>query len=367
MDTYIRVLKNYAKNRPLIFLRDIVGLVVGEKSFEKNHLLSDIELNKRGLHKKRVALVHRLAHLRRKKLEKHINAEDAAFFYTHGYIVKENFLTEAEFKALQSEIATHSFDTREMLQGNTVTRRMSLDAQQLQQTQKIAGFLQKTEWNNLISFVASFKVQPMNYIQVIFSKINQEQPDPQTNFHSDTFYSSAKAWLFLTDVDESTGPFMYVPGSHRADEKRLAWEQHKATQICTQQHTDVLSQRGSFRISPQELQDFGFATPIKFNVKANTLLIADTFGFHARGESEQSAIRAEIWAYARRNPMIPFTFGHYLALPWIKDRAVGLYWHALDILEAQKIKRSPWRKVGKLKVLDPAQITTVEKQNKTHD
>ncbi len=97
----------------------------------------------------------------------------------------------------------------------------------------------------------------------------------------------------------------------------------------------------------------GFATPIKFNVKANTLLIADTFGFHARGESEQFAIRAEIWAYARRNPMIPFTFGHYLALPWIKDRAVGLYWHALEILEAQKIKRSPWRKVGKLKVLDP--------------
>ena len=364
MNTYIRSLKNYAKNTPLILVRDVIGILVAEKSFEKNQLLSNVKLNKWGLHQKRVALVHRLANRRRQKLEKYINSADAQFFYTHGYIVKENFLTDAEFGALEAEIAMHSFDTREMLQGNTVTRRMSLDMHELQLTKKISYFLKHAEWNHLINFVASFKVQPMNYIQVIFSKINQDQPDPQTNFHSDTFYSSAKAWLFLTDVDESTGPFMYVPGSHRADEKRLAWEQHKATQICTKQSTDVLSQRGSFRISPEELKTFGFAEPIKFNVKANTLLIADTFGFHARGESEKPAIRAEIWAYARRNPMIPFTFGHYLALPWIKDRAVGLYWQALDVMESRQIKRSPWRKVGRKKVFDEAQIRSVEDQNK---
>lgn len=364
MNTYIRGLKKYAKNTPLIFIRDLAGIFFGEKSFEKNHLLKDVNLNEWGLHQKRVAWVHQLANRRRKKLEKYIKSADAEFFYMHGYIVKENFLTESEFNALQTEIVAHSFDTREMLQGNTVTRRMSLDIKELQLTQKISGFLKQAEWNQLINFVASFKVQPMNYIQVIFSKINQDQPDPQTNFHSDTFFSSAKAWLFLTDVDESTGPFMYVPGSHRVDEKRLAWEQYKATQICTKQSTDVLSRRGSFRISREELKTFGFAEPVKFNVKANTLLIADTFGFHARGESEKPAIRAEIWAYARRNPMIPFTFGHYLALPWVKDRAVSLYWKALDMMESRQIKRSPWRKVGRKKVFDEAQITSVEDQNK---
>lgn len=73
MNTYIRGLKKYAKNTPLIFIRDLAGIFFGEKSFEKNHLLSDLKLNEWGLHQKRVAWVHQLANRRRKKLESILN------------------------------------------------------------------------------------------------------------------------------------------------------------------------------------------------------------------------------------------------------------------------------------------------------
>lgn len=362
MTSLVAALSKQAKKSPMMFIRNVMGYVCAEKSFAKNELLNDPILNQWGIHSKRVKVVHQLAQARRKALEKYLHPEDVTFFYQHGYICKENYLSASDFQALHDEIMQHSFETREMLQGNTVTRRMALDSQLVQKFPEIYQFTQQQEWNALLNFVSSFKSQAMHYVQVIFAKVNEELPDPQTSFHSDTFYSSAKAWLFLTDVDDSTGPFMYVPGSHLADEKRLAWEQYKSIQI-SQGGADELSKRGSFRIQPEELKQFGFADPIKFNVKANTLLIADTFGFHARAEATTRATRIELWSYARRNPMIPFTGGHYLALPIIRNRAVTLYWKALDLLEQKQIKRSPWRALGRLKVSDPPQIISLQDQN----
>lgn len=353
---------NQAKKSPMRFIRNVVGYTLAEKSFINNQLLSDPILNQYGIHSKRVKFVHQLAQARRKNLEKYLKPEDVAFFYEHGYICKENYLSDPDFQALYHEVMQHAFETREMLQGNTVTRRMALDAQLIDKFPAIFQFTQQAEWNSLLNFVSSFKTQAMHYVQVIFAKVNEELPDPQTSFHSDTFYSSAKAWLFLTDVDDSTGPFMYVPGSHKVDEKRLSWEDYKSIQI-SEGKADELSKRGSFRIHPDELKQFGFAEPIKFNVKANTLLIADTFGFHARAEATKPSTRIELWSYARRNPMIPFTGGHYLALPIIKKRAVSLYWKALDLLEKKQIKRSPWRALGMLKVSDPPQIISLQDQN----
>lgn len=364
MQRVLSHLVQHIKQNPLKFTRDLVGIVVGEKSFEKNRLLADPLLNEKGLHQQRVVWVHKLANWRRKKLIQMVDAQDAAFFEKNGYIVKENFLAEHEFAQLKDELLSTTLNTREMLQGNTVSRRMSLDAVDVKHLPMAQKFLKNQDWTHLLNLISGFKVQPMNYVQVIFAKINAQEPDPQTHFHSDTFYSSAKAWLFLSDVDDSIGPFMYVPGSHRADAKRLHWEYVKSVEVAKNQNVDGLSRRGSFRITPQQLKEFGFAEPIKFNVKANTLLIADTFGFHARGESASSATRAEIWAYARRNPMIPFVSGHYLALPWIRQRSVSLYWKALDLLENKNIKRSPWRNLGKMKVADPAQITSIEAQNR---
>ena len=42
-----------------------------------------------------------------------------------------------------------------------------------------------------------------------------EMEDPETQLHSDIFFTSHKGWLYLTDVTPDSGPFVYVKGSHR--------------------------------------------------------------------------------------------------------------------------------------------------------
>ena len=108
---------------------------------------------------------------------------------------------------------------------------MALDGKTLKHMPVTRQFLHSAKWRNLLNYVASFKVQPISYLQVIFSHVRKAKADPQTNLHSDTFHPSAKAWLFLEDVAEDEGPFVYVPGSHLLNPARLNWEQQKSEAI----------------------------------------------------------------------------------------------------------------------------------------
>jgi hypothetical protein len=35
--------------------------------------------------------------------------------------------------------------------------------------------------------------------------------------------------------------------------------------------------------------------------------VADTFGFHARGQSAAPSLRVEVWGFGPRNPFLPWT------------------------------------------------------------
>jgi hypothetical protein len=70
---------------------------------------------------------------------------------------------------------------------------------------------------------------------------------------------------------------------------------------------DRMSSRGSFRISAAELPDLGLPKPRRFAVPGNTLIVADTFGFHARVPATRPSTRVEIWGYGRRSPFLPWT------------------------------------------------------------
>ena len=169
-------------------------------------------------------------------------------------------------------------------------------------------------------------------------------PDPQTKLHADAFHSSVKAWLFLTDVAEEDGPFIYVPGSHRPTRRRLAWE--RRVSVTAAESSDFQTARGSLRITPQEVRRLGFTEPQKFAVPQNTLVVADTLGFHARGISAAPSVRVEIWAYGRRNPFLPWLGFDVAAMPSIKGRAVPVYWSVMDLVERLHLGRNPWLNTG---------------------
>ena len=92
-----------------------------------------------------------------------------------------------------------------------------------------------------------------------------------------------------------------------------------------------MSARGSLRVSRTALRRMGYPEPRVFAVKKNTLVVADTSGFHARGASRHPSTRIEIWGYGRRNPFLPWTGWDLQGLPGLKGRTVPLYWRARDL------------------------------------
>lgn len=322
----------------------VAQLGTGAKSFCDNPLIGSPILNAHGLHAARVRLSHRLAAVRRRRLAPLVEPADRAAFDRDGFVEVRDFLPAAAFARLRDAALDYRGPAREMVQGDTITRRIALDAEALAAIPEARRLRDDPRWRGLVRYVGSFDSELLTYIQTILSRRHPGPPDPQTHFHADTFHPTVKAWLFLTDVGEEDGPFAYVPGSHRLSPARLAWEREMS---LVASGADRLSSRGSFRIAEDALPGLGLPTPRAFAVPANTLVVADTFGFHARVQSTHPATRVEIWGYGRRSPFLPWTGLDPLSMPGLAERRIPWLWAGRDRL-ARWIGQ-PWRDVGRVR------------------
>jgi len=282
-----------------------LAIFTGAKSFIDNPLLGSRRLNRAGLHLWRIRIAHWLAGRRRARLARLIPADLKLQFDRDGFVAIPHFLPEGAFRKLQSQLLETAMDSREHQQGDTLTRRVAVGPALLDAFPDLAGMLDSPQWKGIMAYVASNRTEPLYYVQTIVGGCTDAPPDPQIQLHSDTFHPSMKAWLFLTDVGPDDRPLTYVAGSHRLSNERADWEYRKSITVATD--GDRLSQRGSFRITPEELTGLGLPEPTQFAVPANTLVAADTCGFHARATSDRTTIRVELWAYARRSPFVPWT------------------------------------------------------------
>lgn len=327
-----------------------LALASGAKSFRDNGVIGSPALNRAGLHARRMKLAHDLAWSRRRRLAFLLSPEDRAAFDRDGFIVKRDYLPSDQFTRLKDEVMQFRAPAREMVQGDTITRRMALDGQARRAMPAVDAFLSRKDLGGMMRYAGSFDQEPLFYIQTILSHVKDAAPDPQTNFHADTFHPSLKAWFFLTDVAADEGPFCYVPGSHLLTPERLKWEH--AMSVSAASNGDSYSARGSFRVSREDLAQMKLGEPAAFAVPANTLVIGDTVGFHARGHSARPSRRLEIWAYGRRNPFIPWTGLDPLSLPGIAEARIPALWKGLDRLQSLKLARNSWVDKGLKRPLD---------------
>ncbi|HJU15234.1 MAG TPA: phytanoyl-CoA dioxygenase family protein [Stellaceae bacterium] len=323
-----------------------------EKFFARNPVIGNPWLNEHGLHTARVILAHRLAAARRRRLAPLVPAEDRHSFERDGFVLKRDFLPAELFRTLVEEVRALRAPAREMVEGDTITRHIALDSAVLRQAPALGRLLAMPLYRGLIRYVGSSAAAPMTYIQTILSHASPGPPDPQTDFHTDTFHPTVKAWLFLTDVAADAMPFLYVPGSHRVTPQRLLWERRMS--IEASRHRHLPEKRLVRAIDPTTLEELGLPPPRAIAVPANTLVVADTFGFHARGPSAAPTMRVEIWASGRRNPFLPWSGLDPWSIGALSLNKPLLYWKSLDLLAAAGLGRQRWQARAGVSAFDPA-------------
>lgn len=310
------------------------------KSFADNPVLGCRWLNERGLHRHRCAVAARMADWRRRHLADTLAPPDRKTLDEAGFLVKQDFLPIETFHRLREEITGQVWPTMEMRQRPTLTRRSLLNPGTLQsRAPTLARLLQDREIRNLIRYASASGGQPFYALQAIATRGVGGGDDPQTLPHADTFHATAKAWFFLHDVSPEDGPFFYVPGSHRKTSRRLDWEYRQS--LTAAGHPIAYHRRGSFRATETDLTDLGFGTPVLISVPGNTLVVADTSGFHGRAPSPRPTTRLEVYASLRRNPFLPWLGWHLMALPVIRQMPGSLAVLAALAFDGMGVRR-PW-------------------------
>ncbi len=326
-------------------------LLTQEKSFERNAIIGNRWLNEHGLHTARVKAAHRLAASRRRRLARFISDSDRDSLDRDGFIVRHDFLPQPLFRDLVSQVRRLRAPAREMVEGDTITRRIALDPQVLAQVPAARQLLDLPDYLNLIRYVGSSAAAPMMYIETVLTQAVDGPEDPQTSVHADTFHPTVKAWLYLSDAASDAMPLLYVPGSHRLTPERLAWERRMS--LAARDSPDPENRQGSFRVDPRDLPAMGLPQPQAVAGTPNTLIVADTFGFHARGRSPAPASRVEIWAFGRRNPFFPMVGLDPWSIEALGLRKPLIYWRMLDIFERAGLARQRWRGCGEASPFDP--------------
>jgi hypothetical protein len=122
--------------------------------------------------------------------------------------------------------------------------------------------------------------------------------DPQSQVHSDTFHTCHKAWLYVSDVGMEDGPLFYVKGSHKMTLRQLYY-------IYRHSYTIRQGDDQSRRITADELSKLGGPKEI-YTCASNTLVIANTCGYHGRLQGEAKRERWTVHLNIRANPFSSF-------------------------------------------------------------
>lgn len=114
--------------------------------------------------------------------------------------------------------------------------------------------------------------------------------------HADTFHSTTKMFFYLYDVPSNNGPFYYAKKSHKLDWERIKWTYLNS--IYGQTNFSGITYNNTR--DKKELETAGYEF-MPCAVKKNTMIIVDTFGWHARGPmAEKGMKRAALHISCRR-------------------------------------------------------------------
>ena len=259
--------------------------------FTAEKTIEDHSLNLVGAQPLRAALARLLYRIRPGSRDP-LMAELAA-----GVLVIEDFLVPAEFAAVEreaEEFMSLSRPTWIVHNGTTEVCRHSLD----QIDPELFPALAQWRTNQRVAELAS-SAERRAYPRhreggALVERLtlgDSSEPDEDAQLHIDTFFDTHKIWLYLDDVTAANAALVYVPGSHRLDRVRLRYEYRES----------VTRNRKSRRVGEDEVRSRGLQRRV-ISCRHNTLVVANTCGYHCRSVGETGASRRSLHREYRYNP-----------------------------------------------------------------
>jgi Phytanoyl-CoA dioxygenase (PhyH) len=227
---------------------------------------------------------------------------DIKYFQENGILQLNDFLPLDEFNKLKEEVlaikSSEPWQETGKEFGPNMLYMFDLYTLSPQKYPLLYKFFSNQKLNDIFSIVEKRKIDIANKeiiagFQYLVQGPDNGKHDPETDLHADTFFNTHKAWLYLDDVALANGPFTFVPKSHNIYlEGRLEKEKNYSLDITS---------KGSRRVEKKELDELGLEEKI-YTCKANTLVIANTLGYHRRLRGLDGHDRLTIALSARSNP-----------------------------------------------------------------
>lgn len=226
------------------------------------------------------------------------------FFKSNGFLQITDFLKNNEFQKLKEEcseiLQSGEYKKFGRKDGPNMIYMLDVFSLDFAKYPAINDLINNEHLNELFSIMERKPISiPNKDIIVQFQYLVQGEEngteDPETQLHSDTFFNTHKAWLYLDDVGIENGPFVFVPKTHSINiNGRLKKEK---------EYSENTSMKGSRRVSNDELVSLALKEEV-FLCKKNTLVMANTLGYHKRLRGVNGYDRLTIAFSARSNPFI---------------------------------------------------------------
>jgi hypothetical protein len=230
-------------------------------------------------------------------------SRDAETLRRDGVLVIPEFLPAEVFRKAQQEYtdacAAGLLEAPECFEDNgVIERRIRVGRHPTRFPATRAALLQHEGLRNLWSAVLGRQPESLSLIISIMSKADAAiAPDRligSNYIHADIHFPSVKAWLYLNDVDESNAAMTYARGSNQLTWARLAYEYEVSIRVAKAKKTVAIGRTvpyGRVRMpTPEQLARMEVREEPLCG-RANTLVVADTMGFHRRGEFQGDRTR----------------------------------------------------------------------------
>lgn len=217
-----------------------------------------------------------------------------------GVLVIPDFMSAEKFEELQRHcfeiIDSHKPDVEKELHGSNHTEYWSISSDS-PKTAILAELIGKhTCVLGILKDAELREFHPLDFwaIERLTQGSSSHEHDPETDLHSDTFFVTHKAWLYLSDADERNGYLKYVKRSNRLFIEQL---------ISVYKHA-LVRWPLSRRIDEKELAclERRGMNEVSLKCRRNTLVISNTCGYHRRTAGIPGETRLAIFFMLRANP-----------------------------------------------------------------